>query len=325
MKKLITFIIAFVFNVNAFALEITTYEARTEPAKPLAKSHKVMAGDNVYAIAKKYKVSTSSLIKKNNLKAPYYIEAGQVLKLPSAKRYFIKKKDTLYSLSRKFNVSVRDLASLNNITKNTKLQAGNYINIPNISFDKKNMVKAPSPTKTAVKTKKEGAFSRKKVELRKVGNKPRPTKTASASPKKKAQQRRLKKISKQTPKSNGKFIYPVRGKLISGFGKKETGVFNDGINISAKKGTKVVASDNGVVVYIGSGLRAFGNMVLIKHDKKFVTVYAHLDKIHVKRGDVVKQRQVIGRVGSTGRVKKAQLHFQIRKKRQVLNPRKYLR
>ena len=320
MGKIILFLITLLFINSAFALEIVTYETRIAKAKQLPTSHTVQASDNVYSIARQYQVSASRLMEVNKLKPPYYLEIGQTLKLPSAKRYRIKKNDSLYSLSRKFNVSVRDLAKLNDISKKTKLQAGNYINIPNVSFSKENIVSKIKNTFKSTPTPKDGAFSREKVNLKKVSG------TASTSTAKQKQKKRLqKKIALKTPKSTGRFIRPVRGKIISNFGKKGKGVRNDGINIRAKMGTNVVSADNGVVAYVGSGLRAFGNMVLIKHDKKFVTVYAHLDKVNVRIGDKVNQKQIIGTIGNTGKVKAPQLHFQIRKKRKILNPNKYLK
>ena len=326
MRYLITLLITIVFTTSSIALEIVTYESRVAKAKDLPTSHTVQASDNVYSIAREYQVSAGELMKVNKLSPPYYLEIGQKLKLPSAKRYRIKKGDTLYSLSRKFNVSVRDLAKLNGISKKTKLNSGNYINIPNVSF-KKDVVqtKATKTVKSTPKAVKKGAFSRKKVSLKKVT----PTKQTNTKTASKAQQKQKKRLARKqalkTPKSSGRFIYPVRGKIVSNFGKKGKGVRNDGINIGAKKGVSVVSADNGVVAYVGSGLKAFGNMVLIKHDKKFVTVYAHLDRVNVRVGDKVNQKQIIGTIGNTGKVKNPQLHFQIRKKRQILNPNKYLK
>ena len=309
MNKLILTLFIFLQFVTVNALDIITYEQRTTSPSPLATFHKIKKSENVYMIAKKYSVSNSELIRINKLSPPYNLKVGDFLKLPKAKRYLIKKKDTLYSLSRKFNVSVRDLATLNDLTKNTKLQAGKYINIPNIAFSKEEN-KTNNKKKQVVNNTNnfsDGAFSRKKVKL--------------------IQENLVKKKKSvvKTLKSTGRFIIPTNGKIISKFGKKSSGVYNDGINISATTGTKVVASDNGVVAYAGNGLKAFGNMVLIKHDKNFITVYAHMDKLKVKIGQKVRQNQIIGAVGSTGKVKIPQLHFQIRKKRQILNPYKYLK
>ena len=73
---------------------------------------------------------------------------------------------------------------------------------------------------------------------------------------------------------HGRFLWPVKGKIISGYGPKEGGLFNDGINIGAKEGEDVVAADSGVVVYAGNEIRGFGNLVLVKHADGWMTAYA---------------------------------------------------
>jgi murein DD-endopeptidase MepM/ murein hydrolase activator NlpD len=123
---------------------------------------------------------------------------------------------------------------------------------------------------------------------------------------------------------SGKFMRPVDGKVISGYGPKDDGLHNDGINIKAPKGTAVRAADNGVVAYTGSGMSGYGNLVLIRHQDRWMTAYAHMDKILVKKGDVIKAGQSIGTVGATGQVDSSQLHFEVRKGTQAVDPVKYL-
>ena len=84
------------------------------------------------------------------------------------------------------------------------------------------------------------------------------------------------------------------------------------------------AADNGVVVYAGSELKGSGNLILVRHDNRWMTAYAHLDKINIKRGDVIKRGQSIGTVGSTGSVDKPQLHFEVRRGTEAINPERYL-
>jgi murein DD-endopeptidase MepM/ murein hydrolase activator NlpD len=122
------------------------------------------------------------------------------------------------------------------------------------------------------------------------------------------------------PRGSGKFLWPVNGKLISLYGVKQGGQHNDGINIAAPLGTPVRAADNGVVVYAGNELRGFGNLLLIRHADGWVSAYAHCDALLVKRGDQVKRGQVIARVGQTGAVSSPQLHFELRKSGQAVDP-----
>ena len=80
-----------------------------------------------------------------------------------------------------------------------------------------------------------------------------------------------------------------------------------------------------MVAHRGNELRGFGNLILIKHAKGYMTAYAHADKVLVKRGQRVARGQTIAKVGSSGNVARPQLHFEIRKGRRAVNPGKYLR
>ncbi|MCG5242609.1 M23 family metallopeptidase, partial [Azospirillum doebereinerae] len=122
------------------------------------------------------------------------------------------------------------------------------------------------------------------------------------------------------PRGGARFLWPVKGKLISGYGPKPDGLHNDGLNIAASKGTAVVAADNGVVAYAGNELRGFGNLLLLKHADGWITAYAHLDRIDVERGATVKRGQAVGKVGQTGSVSSPQLHFELRKGSQAVDP-----
>jgi murein DD-endopeptidase MepM/ murein hydrolase activator NlpD len=111
---------------------------------------------------------------------------------------------------------------------------------------------------------------------------------------------------------SGKFIWPVKGRILSGFGPKADGQRNDGINIAAPMNSAVDAAASGEVIYAGDVLREYGNLVLIQHPDGFVTAYGHLAKVNVKMKDKVSQGQEIGQVGDTGGVTQPQLHFETR-------------
>ena len=124
--------------------------------------------------------------------------------------------------------------------------------------------------------------------------------------------------------SGGRFLWPVHGKIISGYGPKEGGLFNDGINIAVREGTPVVAADDGVVVYAGNEIRGFGNLVLIKHANGWMTAYAHNAEFLVRRGAEVRRGQAIAKAGASGTVSSPQLHFEIRRGSHAVDPMKYL-
>ena len=133
------------------------------------------------------------------------------------------------------------------------------------------------------------------------------------------------KVTAQTPKrASGKFLRPVEGSIISTYGTKPNGQHNDGINISAPQGAPVKAAENGVVVYAGSELKGSGNLVLLRHEGRWMTAYAHMDNILIKRGDVIRRGQTIGTVGTTGSVDSPQLHFEVRRGTEAINPKQYM-
>lgn len=119
-------------------------------------------------------------------------------------------------------------------------------------------------------------------------------------------------------------MWPVRGRVVGTYGPGPNGTHNDGLNILAPAGTPVIAADAGTVAYVGNELRGYGNLILIKHDDGWMTAYAHNEKLLVKRGQRVTRGEVIAHVGATGAVSQPQLHFEIRKGTQALDPENYL-
>jgi murein DD-endopeptidase MepM/ murein hydrolase activator NlpD len=111
----------------------------------------------------------------------------------------------------------------------------------------------------------------------------------------------------------GLFVWPLRGDLISGFGPKGMGQRSDGVNITAAEGDPVRAAASGTVVYAGDQVKGgFGKLVLIEHENRWFTAYAHLSDITVRMKDRVAQNQQIGRAGRTGAVGSPQLYFEVR-------------
>ena len=128
------------------------------------------------------------------------------------------------------------------------------------------------------------------------------------------------------PKRSGieRLRWPVSGRIISKFGAKKGVLRNDGIDISVPEGTAVKAAENGVVIYSGSELAGFGNLILIRHEDGFVTAYAHNKSVSVAKGSEVRRGQVIALSGKTGDAKAPMLHFEVRKNSKPVNPLSYL-
>ena len=131
------------------------------------------------------------------------------------------------------------------------------------------------------------------------------------------------KKSKKGKISALKFVWPTKGTLTSRFGFR-WGIPHKGIDIGAPKGNKVYAAYNGKVALVESRPRGLGNVIILKHDKNFLTVYGHNSKILVKENQRVRKGQVISLIGSTGWSTGPHLHFEIRYKGEALNPLYYL-
>ncbi|MEM8915551.1 MAG: peptidoglycan DD-metalloendopeptidase family protein [Pseudomonadota bacterium] len=131
-------------------------------------------------------------------------------------------------------------------------------------------------------------------------------------------------ISELPPLGERAFEWPVTGDVISTFGAGLGEGINDGINISATKGTEILASQDGFVVYAGNELAGFGNLILIRHADNWVTGYAHADQMLVGKDQFVRMGEVIGTVGTTGSVSEPQLHFEIRQGTDAVDPANHM-
>lgn len=290
--------------------------------------HVIVAGDTLYSLSKKYNTTVDQLAKLNNLSEPYQLSVGQKLQVAAKtveskqdtltvrkpvvsrgemrvelQEIKIAPGDTLYSLSRKYSVPVNDLAVMNNIKPPFTLSVGQVLRVPDLQGTQ--VVQQTSVQQT----------DNENVVVAKT--KSRPVKKISSDP--------SKKLPKITARSSTKFSWPLRGKILSDYGAKSNGLFNDGINIAASKGTAIKAAENGVVAYAGNEVKGMGNLIIIQHDAGWMTVYAHMDSMNVKRGTKVSVGQTIGKVGETGKVDRPQLHFEIRKGTKAYNPSSYLK
>ena len=117
------------------------------------------------------------------------------------------------------------------------------------------------------------------------------------------------------------FRWPAKGRVIAGFGGTSA---NEGINIALPEGTPVKAAEDGTVAYAGSDVKGYGKLVLIRHDNGYVSAYAHNGEIAVKHGEKVKRGQAIAKSGQSGNVTSPQLHFEIRKGAQPVDPMPHL-
>lgn len=251
---------------------------------------KVKYGDTLYGLAIKHNVSVDELIKLNGLKEPYILKEGQKLTISAKSLHIVKSGENLSVIAKNYNVKSKDIIELNSLEKPYIIKVGQKLKLPSgYKCAQTNVAKAPTKTKKVTKS--------------------------IVSP-----------VTNETmlvSKTNS-FIWPIKGQVISKFGPKDGGLYNDGINVSAPKSTPFKATEDGVVAYIGNELKGYGNLIIIKHSNNWVSAYAHADEIAVKKGASVKKGDVIGKIGQTGNVATPQLYFGLRKGRKALDPERYL-
>ncbi|TSA52948.1 MAG: peptidase M23, partial [Nitrosomonadaceae bacterium] len=114
------------------------------------------------------------------------------------------------------------------------------------------------------------------------------------------------------------WIWPTQGKVLEGFTESSKGV-----DIAGKTGQAVLASAPGKVVYSGSGLRGYGNLIIIKHNDTYLSAYAHNSKLLMKEGQTVTRGQKIAEMGNTD-ASQIKLHFEIRKHGKPVDPLQHL-
>ena len=257
-------------------------------------------GDTIYTVANRYKVTPRRIILSNNLAPPYDLTGYRQINIPKPRTHRVVSGETLDTISSRYLVRKDDVIRLNGLVSPYTLRPGMQIAIPR-RMDYSLLDDATgSAAQSAVSIPSAPAAGQTAI-------------TPSAPG----------RVVRYSPQA-GDFTWPLDGEIIQSFGSTARGVRNDGVNISASEGSIVRASRGGEVAFVGSGLKAFGNLILIKHEGGWITAYAHLGNVSVSEGQRLDQGAVIGSVGATGRVDAPQLHFEIRQARNPVNPEDYL-
>jgi murein DD-endopeptidase MepM/ murein hydrolase activator NlpD len=290
----------------------------------------VGTSDNLEVLAQRYHTTPAAILAANGYKGPRTLSPGQSLIIPHpaaaaaapapmapapmaaaplaavpASRpvttmvsapsvHVVNPGETLAGIARRNHVTVAEIARANNIDPSAKLKLGARLNVPN-----KNAAVAPQLAAAPAPAVTTAPAAATKV----VAAVPQQSEATGALP---------------------TFRWPVRGKVITGYGAKTNGKSNDGINLAVPEGTPIKAAEDGVVAYSGNELKGYGNLVLVRHSNGYVTAYAHASELLVKRGDTIKRGQVIAKSGQSGEVGSPQLHFEIRKGSSPVDPLQFL-
>lgn len=235
----------------------------------------------------------------------------------AGKTYIVQSGDTLSGIAGRYGVTQAAVKKTNNM-QTDMVKIGQKLVIPGSS----------AQTQVAVKTPAVPA-ERKETKVMVTPVKPAtPAVTAKVDNPPVVQNRDAGKVENAglTPPAVTSIgmRWPVRGRILSNFGQHEGASTNDGMDIMVPEGTSVRAAESGEVIYSGSGLKEFGNTILIRHADNVVTVYGHNGQLLVQRGQKVRRGDEIAKSGISGNAKTPRLHFEVRKNSTPVNPVKYL-
>ncbi|MFA6016352.1 MAG: peptidoglycan DD-metalloendopeptidase family protein [Gallionellaceae bacterium] len=264
-------------------------------------------------------------ISKSGSSTPRIVARAPVKKnvLNSGQVYVVQKGDTLYSIAFLNGVDYVDIAELNDIEDPSFIKIGQQLSIPASTAPKMVEKKQPFSSQPVVeaggvKTQpKAGKVPYSDKALAQAEKVPETPKLSPAVAPVAAEVTSSKEVDDEEALEWG---MPSIGKVIAEFSESAN---RKGVDISGKQGQAVVASATGKVVYSGSGLRGYGKLVIIKHNKTYLSAYAHNDQILVKEGQSVSKGQKIAEMGNTD-AEQVKLHFEIRKFGKPVDPAQFL-
>jgi len=318
----------------------------------------VAQGETIDTISRRHGVPVPAIMQANNMTHAAQLQPGQRLVIPRVQHqmgaapmvapprtrvagpaiapqapgntHVVVPGETIYSLARHYRLTPMAIAKANNVGLDHRVKIGDRVVIPGLSGSAPRIAapaQAPAPAQSRVASKpaETGAPVAKQPAAPKIAQAVPPATarvvTPAADPLPEPQATGTTGAANASAPS---FRWPVKGRVITGFGPKGNGQQNDGINVSVPEGTPIKAAEEGVVAYAGNELKGYGNLVLVRHSNGFVTAYAHASELAVKKGETVKRGQVIGKAGATGNVTSPQLHFEVRKGATPVDPTQYL-
>jgi murein DD-endopeptidase MepM/ murein hydrolase activator NlpD len=298
---------------------------------PDQRVHVVAPGETLQEISRRYGVDSSTLVRMNAIEPPYAVVVGQSLVLPAPVEPMALAAAPSASAE---PAAVETTVPAESVSVPTPTGSTGGLDAPPVLLpgtSGEDGAPPPKPDETEAATDTDADLTTDPAssgavdpgtepvqpdptETEPTASEPGTTQTAAVDP----------MLIEPAARSSGTFLWPVNGKVVSEFGAAADGLHNDGINIAAPRGTPVRAAENGVVVYSGNELRGFGNLLLVRHADGFVSAYAHNESLLVERGATVERGQTIARVGSSGSVTSPQLHFELRRGTDAVDPREYL-
>jgi lipoprotein NlpD len=303
----------------------------------------VKAGDTLYGIAWQHNLDYRQLAAINNIDAPYQIRPGQTIALrEGASSASIASSQTAAShssgggaVATGLNPQAASVASDEQeldwllpdesaIQRNQRLTAErNAANVspPEAESPASNNTPASTPEPEVVAAAEPEPAPQPEPEPQPVSEpEPEPQPKPEAAPV--TQSASADRASRTyTPAETIAWQWPVDGNVVGTFGQGDS--ITAGIDITGEKGQPVKAAGPGIVVYAGSGVRGYGNLILIKHNDQFLSAYAHNDSLRVSENDVVEAGEVIATMGDSD-AENVRLHFEVRRDGQPQDPMDFL-
>lgn len=269
----------------------------------------VKKGDTLYSIGLEFGYDYKEIAAANNISAPYGIKVGQQLKFTALKEKAdgVKSGDMKLGDMKPDNGVVITPMKTDTVSSNTATDVPKAPVIITEPKAKREPYSLEAMNKAAVV-----ATIPKPIDVNKPAIETKPSTESKAETK---TDTKSDVVSDEEPE----WIWPAKGKVIANF--NEAG--NKGIDIAGTEGQAINAAATGKVIYSGSDLRGYGKLVIIKHNKTFLSVYAHNSKILVKEGQQITRGQKIAEMGNTDSDKVA-LHFEIRQQGKSVDPAKFL-
>jgi murein DD-endopeptidase MepM/ murein hydrolase activator NlpD len=240
---------------------------------------------------------------------------------PQGRFHVVKDGETGIAIARAYGVAWRDLIAFNALKEPFALRVGQRLRL-SPQFTPRPSAPRPPPPQMPPQTLEDRARAFD-ISIDDVMTGGQPAASAKPGPSATASSDRPTPLPTVTGIAPA-FRWPLPGRIISGFGAKPGGRFNDGVNLKASAGEAVRAAGDGVVAYAGDAIAGFGNLLLIKHAGGWVSAYAHNDTLLVARGARVKAGEAIARAGQSGAVAEPQLHFELRRGRTPVDPAKVI-
>ncbi|WP_407036354.1 peptidoglycan DD-metalloendopeptidase family protein [Facivitalis istanbulensis] len=280
-----------------------------------ASTYIVRPGDSLQRVADQTGAGLDAIARANDLARPYRILAGQRLTIPGGRFHLVRSGETGIAIARAYGVPWSRIIEANALTEPYVLRAGQRVLIPGSSVD------APA---TSV-AERAAAFTLD-VDSILTGGEPALASNQAPSRPSPTPRRVLPPtavVAAPARLSSG-FSWPIEGHVLKRFGAGSSGERNDGIKIGAPIGTPIRAAADGVVAYVGDGIAALGGLVIVKHGDGWTSVYGHASKLLVQRGQSVKRGQTLALSGQSGFADRPELHFELRKGRQPVDPLRQL-